>query len=298
MTSDELRRALRHGSLGLRRDAEILSERHVQGRRRALQVLSAGAASTALPLSLLGCGGSGEAAPADDAAKAAVLEATAAATCSVIPSETAGPYPADGSLASNQRLNALVLAGIQRSDIRTSVSPGSAAAAGVPLALTLRLVNTNGSCASLAGYAIYAWHCTRDGKYSMYSSGVTGENYLRGVQVTDSQGEVTFTTIFPGCYSGRWPHIHFEIYSSLAAALGNAAVGDYVKVSQLALPQGVCQTVYNQASGYSASIANLAAITLSSDNVFSNDLAVYQMATVSGSVADGYTASLTVGIAA
>jgi len=298
MTSNELQRALRRGSLGLRRDVEILANRHVAGRRRALQILSAGAASTALPLSLLGCGGSEEPAQADDAAKSAVLEATAAATCSVIPSETAGPYPADGSLASNQRLNALVLTGIQRSDIRTSVLPGSATAAGVPMALTLQLVNTNGSCGSLAGYAIYAWHCTRDGKYSMYSSGVTGENYLRGVQVTDSQGLATFTTIFPGCYSGRWPHIHFEIYSSLAAALGNAAVGDYVKVSQLALPQSVCATVYNQASGYSASIANLAAITLATDNVFSNDLAVNQMATVTGSVSAGYAASLTVGIAA
>lgn len=70
----------------------------------------------------------------------------------------------------------------------------------------------------LAGYAIYLWHCNRDGGYSMYSSGITAENYLRGVQVTDSNGEVTFSTIFPGCYSGRWPHIHFEVYASLDAA--------------------------------------------------------------------------------
>jgi protocatechuate 3,4-dioxygenase beta subunit len=41
---------------------------------------------------------------------------------------------------------------------------------------------------------------------------VTTESYLRGVQVTDSNGQVTFTTIYPACYSGRWPHIHFEVF--------------------------------------------------------------------------------------
>ena len=57
------------------------------------------------------------------------------------------------------------------------------------------------------------WHCDRLGRYSLYGAGVTNQNYLRGTQEADASGNVTFTSIFPGCYSGRWPHIHFEVYS-------------------------------------------------------------------------------------
>mgnify|MGYP002662552872 CR=1 FL=1 len=102
--------------------------------------------------------------------------------------------------------------------------------------------------------------------------------------VTDANGDVTFTTVFPACYSGRWPHIHFEIYSTLTDALDSSSVGDYPKVSQLALPLEVCHQVYNSVAGYSTSITNLSRITLASDNVFSDDQAVRQVATVTGSV--------------
>ena len=249
----------------------------------------------------MGCGGGDDTTNAGTSvfdSSSSSSSSTATGTCSVIPTETAGPYPADGSLASSQRLNGLALAGIVRSDIRTSVGSASGTAAGVPLTVTLTLVNTNNSCASLAGYAIYLWHCTRDGGYSLYSSGYTGENFLRGVQVTDSNGQVTFTTIFPGCYSGRWPHIHFEIYPSLEAATDATIVSDYAKVSQLAMPAAACNQVYGVASGYSASVSNFAAISLASDNVFGNDSAASQLATVSGDVTNGFAATLTVGIAA
>ncbi|MDO8248339.1 MAG: intradiol ring-cleavage dioxygenase, partial [Rhodoferax sp.] len=118
--------------------------------------------------------------------------------------------------------------------------------------------------------------------------------YLRGVQVTDSNGEVTFTTIFPGCYSGRWPHIHFEVYASLAAAT-TTPVSDQVRTSQLALPKTACDAVY-ATTGYGTSVSNLAAITLASDNVFSDDSAALQMPTLTGNVSSGYAATLTVGI--
>jgi len=169
-----------------------------------------------------------------------ITPTTTPTTCvSEIPQETAGPYPADGSNASNQMLNVLTLSGIVRSDIRTSIGTG-ATAAGVPLTIELTLVDSTSDCAPLAGYAIYLWHCNRDGKYSLYSSGVTAEDYLRGVQATDSNGKVSFTSIFPACYSGRWPHIHFEIYPSLGQA---TQASNAIHTSQLALPQGVCQTV-------------------------------------------------------
>jgi protocatechuate 3,4-dioxygenase beta subunit len=222
---------------------------------------------------------------------------TASSNCPATPTETAGPYPADGSTASNQKLNALVLSGIVRSDIRASFGSASGVAPGVPMTITLTLVDTNNDCAPLEGYAVYLWHCTRDGTYSMYSTGVTGENFLRGIQVSDSSGKVTFTTIFPACYSGRWPHVHFEVYPNLTAATDSSAVSDYALVTQLAMPAAACAQVYGQVSGYEASVGNFANTTLASDNVFGNDSAALQLATVSGSVANGFTTALQVGVA-
>ncbi len=212
--------------------------------------------------------------------------------CSVIPSETGGPYPGDGTNGPN----VLTQSGIVRQDIRPSFgSAGAATAAGVALTVTLQLVNTNSGCGAHAGYVVYLWHCDALGRYSMYSAGVTAQNYLRGVQVADSNGMVSFTTIFPGCYSGRWPHIHFEIYSSQAAAVSGT---NAVRTSQLALPQAASAEVYSgQSAVYAGSTSNLNAISLARDNVFSDTLAATQLATTTGSVATGYNATLEVGIA-
>ena len=274
-----------HHELSLSKDLETLS-RIAPDRRRILHWL---AASGAAALPLVGCGGGGSGSTSSTATVAA------AGACTVIPTETAGPYPGDGTNSvSGTVVNALTLAGIVRSDITPSFAGAAGVAAGVPLTVTLKLVNTGAGCASLAGYAVYLWHCSRDGLYSMYSAGVTAENYLRGVQVSDSNGEVTFTTIFPGCYSGRWPHMHFEVFASQALATSMPA-NDQVRTSQLALPKSACDAVY-ASTGYSASVANLAGVSLASDGVFGNDSAATQIPVVTGSVAAGYVATLTVGV--
>ncbi len=177
-----------------------------------------------------------------------------------------------------------------RSDIRTSFGSMTGTAAGVPTTLTLTLVNVNSSCADLSGYAIYVWHCDRDGEYSLY--GATDQNYLRGVQETDASGVATFTTIFPACYSGRMPHIHIEVYRSTTTA---TSYTNKLKTTQLAFPVDVCTTVYTTATGYSQSVTNFAAISFATDMVFSDGTST-EMATVTGSVADGYTVALQVGI--
>lgn len=261
--------------LGLAHDLAVLARR-----RNALRWL-AGASS----LALWGCGGSGS-----DSSTTTTTSGTTTSggSCSVVPEETAGPYPGDGSNGTN----ALALSGIVRSDLRSSIGGASGVASGVPLVLTLELVNTNASCADLSGYAVYLWHCDAQGRYSMYSSGVTAENYLRGVQVTGSDGKVTFTTIVPGCYSGRMPHMHFEVYRDANTA---TSWTNKLKTSQIAFPTDVMSAVYNGSALYIASIANLAAISFATDNVFS-DGTTLQMATISGSVAAGYAASLKVGI--
>ncbi len=213
----------------------------------------------------------------------------AAAECvDSIPRETAGPFPGNGSQGAG--LNVLARSGVVRTDIRASLGTGNTAV-GIPLRLELKLTRAGGDCAPLPGYAIYAWHCDAPGRYSMYSPGVEAEDYLRGVQAADEQGLVVFETIFPGCYAGRWPHIHFEIYPSLAQA---TSAGNVLHTSQLALPEDVSRQVYADAR-YGDSLRNLGRLSLDRDGVF-RDGWQNQMATVSGTVAEGFVARLTVGV--
>jgi len=264
-------------------------------RRQSLRWLLASAA--AVPLASCG-GGGGSAGDTTSTASSTTgstgsTSTTTAGTCAVIPEETGGPYPGDGTNSNGSGVaNALALSGIVRSDIRTSVAPGSATAAGVTTTLKLQIVGVGASCASAAGAAVYLWHCDRDGNYSMYASGLTQENYLRGVQEADSTGTVTFTTIFPGCYAGRMPHIHFEVYPSLAKATSAA---NRVKTSQFTFPMATLNEVY-ATTAYSTSSRNLASMSYATDNVFSDGTSL-QMASVSGDAINGYVVTLTIGVA-
>jgi len=269
----------------------------LQKRRHALLWLAGAAGVASAPL--LACGG-GKATSTTSGSTGISTVASAGNTssdssaCAVIPEETAGPFPGDGSNSTDSGVaNALMLAGIDRSDIRSSFAGATGVATGMALTVTLSLVNTLSNCRDLAGYAIYLWHCDAAGRYSMYSDGVTAENYLRGLQVTDSAGRVTFSTVFPGCYPGRMPHIHFEVYRNLATATGSA---NQLKTSQLAFPVATCQEVY-ATRGYGPSAANLAQMSFADDNVFSDGTSL-QMASMTGSAAIGYAAALTIGIAA
>lgn len=251
---------------GLFVDLQVLSAR--LDRRRLLGW------AACLGASAVACNGDEEeAGPTDDGA------------CPVVPEETAGPFPGNGTNGQN----ALTLAGIVRSDIRSSVAGATGVAAGVVLTIRLRL--TDNDCAPLPGFAVYIWQCDREGRYSMYSSGAENENYLRGVQLADADGVVTFTTIFPACYPGRWPHIHFEIYESLAAAsTGNNAL----RTSQLALPEAACNAVFATA-GYEGSITSLSGVTLTSDGIF-RDGSNLQLANTTGSPSSGYLSTLDLAI--
>lgn len=205
-----------------------------------------------------------------------------------IPRETAGPFPGDGSNGPD----ALTASGVVRRDITASFGTSSGRADGVPLAFTLTLLDNANGCVPLAGAAVYAWHCDKDGKYSMYDSGLENENFLRGVQEADANGQVTFTSIFPGAYLGRWPHIHFEVFESMSNA---TSAGQVLAVSQIALTDAACKEVYATA-GYESSARNFPRTTLQSDNVFGDDGGIYQLATMTGSSSAGYTAGLNVTI--
>lgn len=204
-----------------------------------------------------------------------------------IPDETAGPYPGDGSNGPD----ILEQSGIVRQDITTSID-GSATADGIPLAFELQIVDLANGGVPFVGVAVYAWHCTAQGEYSMYSAGLEDATYLRGVQVADADGTVSFSSIFPGCYSGRWPHIHFEVYPDVDSITDST---NAIATSQLALPEDVCSIVYADPR-YDGSAQNLSGTSLASDNVFGEDAAALQSATVGGNTASGFSAALVVGV--
>jgi protocatechuate 3,4-dioxygenase beta subunit len=254
---------------GLAADMETFYDR-----RRALKLfgvagLAAGGAVAAIA--------AGQARAATEAVEACVGK---------VPTETGGPFPADGSNGPD----VLLQSGVVRSDIRSSFGNFSGVATGVPLRYEITLLNS-ASCAPMVGAALYIWQCDKDGAYTMYSSGKLNENYLRGVQVADSTGTLAFQAIFPGAYQGRWPHAHFEVYNSLAQATASATPR---LTSQLALPAAACEAVYNT-SAYAASLANYRRTSLSTDMVFSDGYS-RQMPAVTGNVTSGYTAKITVSV--
>ena len=258
------------------------------GRRRTLRLLFSASGAA-----LIGaCGGSGS---SSGSTATPTPTPTSNDSCVTDPEETNGPYPADGSNSSNGSLvNVLDDSGIQRSDIRSSFGSASGTADGVTMTLTITVVDVNSGCAALEGYAVYIWHCTNDGLYSLYT--VPDENYLRGVGVTDANGQVTFTSIFPGCYAGRYPHIHFEVYPSLARA---TSYSNRLLCSQFAMPRAACDTVY-ASSGYASSATNFARTSTSSDNVFGDNSSAQVTAmtpAMTGDLTNGFTGTVTVGLA-
>lgn len=266
-------------------------------RRKSLRWLALGSLGAA-GLSLLGCGGGADATTSSSSTSSGTTSSggsstgTSSSSCPVIPEETAGPYPGDGTNSNgNGIVNVLTLSGVVRKDIRSSFNGATAVADGVPLTIKLKINNANASCGAAGGFSVYLWHCDKDGNYSLYSSGVTNQNYLRGVQEADSNGEVSFTTIYPGCYSGRVPHVHFEIFPSLAKS---SSVLNRVKTTQLTFPMATSQEVYTD-TRYASSVRNLAQISFATDNIFSDGTSL-QMATVTGNAKDGYVATLTVNV--
>ncbi|WP_448624294.1 intradiol ring-cleavage dioxygenase [Geodermatophilus sp. URMC 64] len=253
-------------------------------RRRILQVLGLGAAT----VGLAACTGGSSSSSASSSSASSSSSGTAGTATGEIPDETAGPYPGDGSNGPD----VLQRSGIVRSDIRSSFGDATGTAEGVPMTLRLTVTDLAGGGVPFEGVAVYVWHCTREGGYSLYSDGVQDQNFLRGVQIADASGTVTFTSIFPACYDGRWPHVHFEVYPDQASTTDAA---NAIATSQVALPQDVCETVYQQ-EGYEASVRNLSRVSLASDNVFGDDGGAKQLGTVTGDVRSGYTVSLAVGV--
>lgn len=210
------------------------------------------------------------------ASSTASSASSASGVCTLIPTETIGPFPLSTLLNSS-------------SVLRENIAEDKT---GVPLQVKLKLVNVNNNCTPVSAY-VYIWHCDKDGLYSGYSTGnnagQAGKTYCRGVQYTDTNGVASFTTIYPGWYAGRITHIHFQIFlTSYSSSAQSTAI------SQMAFPAEITTAVYNSSlytKGQNTSVTSFGA-----DNVFSDGV-TYQLATVTGNVTDGYVAELEVGIA-
>ena len=266
-------------------DRGLVFDLNTMDRRRVLKLLGFGGLSASL-FTIVGCGPAGATGTPLASPSATAAAVASGSSCAVIPEETAGPFPGDGSNGPD----VLSQDGVVRSDIRSSFGSSTTVAAGVPLAIKLTIQDASSDCAPLAGAAVYLWHCDRDGGYSLYSQAVADENYLRGVQEADDNGLVTFQSIFPACYPGRWPHIHFEVYPSLELATDEA---NKIATSQIALPKDACDLVF-ATDGYSQSIQSLSGLTLATDNVFRDDGAAQQLGTVTGDVVGGLTVTATI----
>jgi protocatechuate 3,4-dioxygenase beta subunit len=218
-------------------------------------------------------------------------------TCAVFPAETSGPFPADGTnTAPGFTSNILTQSGVSRTDLRASFANNSTAATpGVPVLITLTLVNTNASCAPLANYAVYLWGANAQGRFSLYD--VPAESWLRGVQVSNAQGAVTFTTIFPGVYANRFPHLFVEVFPSAAAATNGSQA---ILRTQLVLPAAVANAVYTDPTNYAGNAARFAAVSIATDPVFGDNSAAQIAAmtpSFTGGISTGFTAAITLGIA-
>jgi protocatechuate 3,4-dioxygenase beta subunit len=226
------------------------------GRRTAIATLGAAGAALAL-----GCGTDTPTSPTPATPTGDTPTGGTPATCTVTPTETVGPFPS--------------LTDLFRSDVREG-RPGT------PLALTITIVNTNANCSPVQNAAVEIWQCDAAGTYSQYGT-QAAQTYLRGIQITNASGQVTFTTIYPGWYQGRATHIHVEVTLN----------GASVKVTQIAFPEAVTAGVY--ATGvYAARGQN--PTSNARDGIFADSLDA-ELATVSGDPATALTATFQVGVA-
>lgn len=193
--------------------------------------------------------------------------ASPAGSCVLIPSETAGPFPLD--LTANSYYF--------RQDITEDRE-------GAPFTVKMKIIGLD-NCLPMQNVRVNIWHCDKDGKYSGYDNqmnpGQAGLTYLRGYQITDANGEVSFKTIFPGWYSGRICHIHFQVYVST----------NYAAISQMTYDINTKNAIY--AANSSVYTKGADPMTLASDNIFSDGY-TYQLASLTGNNTDGYECYLEV----
>ena len=155
---------------------------------------------------------------------AATMGLISSTVCAVMPETTEGPYYIDPRL------------------VRREITEGKA---GIPLRMQLQVVTAD--CRPMANARVDIWQCDAQGDYSGYANmgsnranDTTGQTFLRGTQMTDANGIVTFDTIYPGWYRGRTTHIHYKVFLDSRTVL----------TSQIFFPDALSEYVYLRNAAY------------------------------------------------
>ena len=191
--------------------------RHAVTRREALALLGAAgvavaAAACGSPATTAASATNGGTTGSSAGAAAGSDSATSPATCVLSPEMTEGPYYIDGEAV--------------RSDV-TEGKPGT------PLRLDLTVVDAS-RCTPIPSASVEIWHADAVGNYSGFNATAENTTFLRGVQVSDAAGAVTFRTIYPGWYQGRATHIHLKVHVG----------GSVVHTGQLFFDEAINDAVY------------------------------------------------------
>jgi protocatechuate 3,4-dioxygenase beta subunit len=219
----------------------------------------------------MGCGGGAK-------ISSATSTTTTNSACTVSPEGEEGPYFVDDSAK-----------GFARSYIRSNLD-GSNTQNGIPLKLSISVFDSKNSCAAMANVQVDIWHCNASGVYSAEEvESSSGETWLRGYQLTDSNGLVTFVTIVPGWYAGRTTHIHLRLRSSY-----DSTTTAGTNTTQLFFSQDVITTISTTISPYSAEGTN--PTTNATDHVYAGEVSGETLLTLSGGTSSGYTAAFKVNL--
>jgi len=259
-----------------------MSGRRELSRRGLLGVLAGSGAALAF-----GCGGNavidgsdGGGGSGGSGGGTAASTGTGTGTCAVTPEGEIGPYFTDDGAA-----------GYNRSNIVANLD-GTQAQVGLALTLTVTVVDTEMGCAPYVGAQVDIWHCNAAGVYSNEAGeSTTGESWLRGYQLTDASGQVTFTTVIPGWYAGRTTHIHLRVRSSYSDV---SSTSDGTNTTQLFFDQTLVDTLATSVAPYSTEGTN--PTTNASDRVYAVQTMGEMLMTLSGDGTSGYTAKATVGL--
>jgi protocatechuate 3,4-dioxygenase beta subunit len=178
--------------------------------------------------------------------------------CVIVPEVTEGPYYFDPAL------------------LRADITEGRP---GLPMTLQMQVVDQG--CTPIADARVDVWHCDADGIYSGYN-GYEGETFMRGTQMSDADGMVTFSTVYPGWYRGRTTHIHFKVFLNETTVL----------TGQIFFPDEVSERVYATVAPYTAH---------TNRDTFNNEDGIAQQAGAASvasveQTAEAYTAKLVVGV--
>jgi protocatechuate 3,4-dioxygenase beta subunit len=241
-------------------------------RRAALIALTGTAGAAALMSCSGGSSGTGASAAGASADSSSRSTSLVSSSCVITPEGEIGPFFVDDGLD-----------GFNRTDIRSNID-GSHAQAGIPLTLNIVVLDAENDCVVLQGVQIDIWQCNAAGVYS--DEGVestAGETWLRGYQLTDTDGESSFVTIFPGWYAGRTTHIHLRLRSKYST-----------NTTQLFFAQGVVNTINTTVSPYASHGRN--PTTNDSDRVYAEQTEGLTELILTGNTTAGYTTTFTVSL--